>query len=231
MVYTNNKQLSFLQIGATGETGLAISRKLASHESNPSVHAMVRDPTKLSDGDRKNFTSIVRGDALSAADIERALVETDADWLVISVGNGSNTKKQTTREDNAKAVVSVLSKPQFQTVRVMVMSSHGAGPTKVIFGFGIGMLITYFLKNVFVDHTNQEQVFLNSNSVKDRAVFVRPTELTNDKPTGNIQEFGNVEKVPSIHTDRADVAQWIVNEIYRKDGFVPRAANICSVKK
>ena len=229
----NTKQLTFLQIGATGETGLAIGRKLAEHPSNPSLHALVRDPSKFSDVDRKNYTSIVRGDALSTSDIERALVETNPDWLVISVGNGMNTKKQTTREDNAKAVAHVLKKPQFQHVRVMVMSSHGAGPTKVIFGFGIGVLISWFLKNVFDDHTNQEKVFLSSPSIKNRTVIVRPTELTTDKPTGKIPtEFGNEQKVPNIHTDRADVAQWMVNEIYRKDGrFVARQANISSVKK
>ena len=80
--------------------------------------------------------------------------------------------------------------------------------------------------NVLNDHTGQEAAF---EPLKNRTIVVRPTSLTSDAPTGKLVEFGDTVKGPSIHTDRADLAEWIANAI--ASGKDPCVVNLTGVKK
>ena len=201
---------SILIIGATGRTGLECLRELASHKSSPSIHAFVRNKAKLSDSDRSMCETIIEGDARSASDIEKAIRSSKATDVVVSVGNGDSTKQSDIRGANAAALASVLEKKQYRNVRVMLVSSNGAGESIIKVGMGIGWMISHHLRHVLHDHTNQENALA---SIRQRLTVVRPTSLTDDAPTGKVVTFGDKEKPPTIKTDRADVAKWIVNEI------------------
>lgn len=225
----NNLQTSpsVLVIGATGKTGLAIIKQLATDPSQPKIYAMARDPSKLVNN--KNVTSVYKGDARKAYDIENTLYETKADWVVVSVGNGEDVSKTDIRASNAKATVAVLQKPAFKHVRAMVVSSTGAGTSKIIVGLGIGALISYHLRHILSDHTKQEECF---KQLGTRVTVARATALTEDAPVGKLIQFGDKVKSPTIKTDREDLAKWITNEICGKPtllrgGFV----NLTGAKK
>jgi hypothetical protein len=154
---------------------------------------------------------VYQGDARNAIDIERALASTDADIVIISIGNGDSVAKSDVRTVNARAVASAMKTPGMEHVRAVVISSTGAGTSSIKVGMGFGKLIEYHLRHVLKDHTGQESAFLD-NGLADRTVIVRATALTDGKANGKIEEFGDKEKSPTIHIDRGDVAMYIAKE-------------------
>lgn len=103
---------------------------------------------------------------------------------------------------------------QFSHVKVVVVSSTGAGGTKIEIGFGVGVLVRYMLRHVLSDHDKQEHEFkTRMGSQKDRLLIVRPTALTDGKENGDIAEFLATERAPTARVDRADVATWILDAV------------------
>jgi putative NADH-flavin reductase len=228
----NNAQKSVLVIGATGRTGIECIKELSSHDSKPQVHAFCRNASKLEGSLKDLCASIVEGDAKSEVDIERSLSMTKADVIIVSIGNGDNVGKSDIRTVSAQAVAKVMEKPEFQHVHAMIVSSAGAGTSRIIVGFGIGSLISYHLKNILKDHTGQEQTFLSVHDLQKRTCIVRATALVDNKATGKVVAYGDTDKAPSIETDRADLAAWITKQICRKYGsFGGKVVNLTGVKK
>lgn len=200
-------QQSVLIIGSTGKTGTAIARQLFSLQ-DVRVSALVRNPDKL---DETKFYSITKGDARKASDIEAALKSSQANWVVLCIGNGDDYSKSDIRTANAKATAAVLKKSTFSHVRVMVLSSTGAGPSKMNIGFGIGVMVGFQLRHVLADHTGQELACSKLDG--SRVTIVRATALTENEPVGNLVSFGDHDRCPTIKTDCEDLAIWIVNEM------------------
>jgi uncharacterized protein YbjT (DUF2867 family) len=230
-------QQSVLVIGATGRTGLECIRLFANHPTNPAVHAFCRDVDNLNKKDKdldtsvvQGFcTSIVQGDARNPKDLERALAETHADVVVLSTGNGDSVRKSYSRTASAHAIVQVLEKPQFEHVHTIVVSSVGAGNSRIIVGGGLGKLISLHLRHVLADHTGQEHAF---QSLRNRTTVVRATHLTDDMATGKLALFEDREKPPSIKTDRADLAAWIVDEVCGGTKLIRgRVVNVTGIKE
>lgn len=175
---------------------------------------MARTPSKLDAVDRNLAASVQKGNARETNDVENALRASRANYVILATGNGHDVSKSDTREATGRTLASVLKKQEFSNVQAIVMSSHGAGETKVIVGFGVGMLISYYLRHVFLDHTKQEAEF--DGSLKNRTLCVRPSSLSDDKPVQNLDyivEFDGIKKGPSISIDRSDVAAWVAREI------------------
>jgi putative NADH-flavin reductase len=221
-------QQSVLVIGATGRTGLECIRNFASHETNPAVHAFCRDTGKLDDKDKALCTSVIQGDARSPTDLKHALTESRADFVVLSIGNGDSIKKSDIRTASAQALAQVLKMPQFKRVRIVVVSSTGAGNSRIIVGGGLGKLISFHLRHVLRDHTGQEESFY---SLRNRTTVVRATSLTDNEATGKLMCFKDRDKSPTIKTDRADLAMWIVDEVCIRAQLGSRVVNVTGVKE
>ena len=82
------------------------------------------------------------------SDLERAVGDTGADWVVVSIGNGDSIQKTDIRAASAIALTTVLLQPQHADVKVAVVSSNGAGTSQIKVGLGIGQLIEYRLRHV-----------------------------------------------------------------------------------
>ena len=206
-----SRQPSVLIIGATGKTGLAIVQQLHSDPSNPKIHVLARDVAKVTKATEGfHIDTVIEGNARNESDIQSALSKTGANWIAVAVGNGENLGKNDIRTANANAIVKVLQLPQFQSVKAMVISSTGAGGSRIVVGMGIGKLIEFHLRHVLKDHTGQEHAF---SVITNRTTVVRATALTDDQPTGNLVTFGDTDKSPSIKTDRKDLATWVVGQI------------------
>merc|ERR1712151_1033923 len=94
-----------------------------------------------------------------------------------------------------------------------------------IVGFGIGKLISYYLRKVFKDHTRQEAQFDADADLQKRTLIVRPSSLTDDKALDNLEkifEFDGLKKGPSISIDRSDVAAWVTREVAGSKPLVGR---------
>lgn len=226
---TQQEHKYVLVIGATGKTGLAVIHELSKHPSHPLIHAFCRDTSKLPTTETKLCTSVVKGNARNEEDIQHALEQTKADWIVISIGTGLDASENDIRTVSAQVIANVLGKPDFQHVRVVVVSSIGAGDSRIIIGFGIGKLISYHLRHALADHTGQEKAFLEA--IPERTTIVRATGLTNDQATGKVTTFQDQEKAPSNKTDRADLAAWIAAEVCENSAPGPHIVNVTSVKK
>ena len=127
---------SVLILGATGRTGSAIIRQLSSSNDSsafrPAIHAFCRNKNKLAAEDAAKCTHIWEGDARKAQDLERVLVQSGADTVIVAVGNGDSVAKSDLRAANAQALASVLeSNPSLDHVRVLVVSSQGAGASRI----------------------------------------------------------------------------------------------------
>lgn len=223
-VNTNNK--SVLVIGATGRTGLECIHSLSKHEIKPKIHGFCRNPSKFTTKDKDVLTSVVKGDARSKADIEKALKETKANVVLVTVGMGDSTKKTDIRTASAEALASVLKKAEYGHVRAMIVSSNGAGGSRIIVGMGIGRLIEFHLRHVLKDHNGQENAFRANPALLNRTCIVRPTSLTDNEATKKLIVFGDHEKPKTIKTDRSDVAAWVTTAICEQS--VP-GGTICNV--
>ena len=232
MTMNNNSKKSVLIIGATGALGLQLLRHMAEQSSINEVHVMARDPSKLEAKDAALTKTVQKGNAREARDIERALLATRANYVILATGSGNDTSKSDIREATGRALASVLVKPNFSQVQCVVMSSHGASETKVIVGFGIGKFVEYHLRHVFDDHTKQEAQF-DVKSLKERTLIVRPTSLTDDKPAKSLDfvvEFDGCKKGPSINVDRSDIGEWVAREISTKPAIVGRKVCLTNAK-
>ena len=228
--YDNTAKKSILVIGATGRTGLECIRALSKHQSRPQIHGFCRDPSKLSENDKNLCDSIVTGNARNKGDIEKALRQTNANVVLVSVGMGDSTQKTDIRTASAEALASVLKKPEYGNIRAMIVSSNGAGGSRIIVGFGIGKLIEFHLRHVLKDHDGQENAFRSNPALLNRTCIVRPTSLTDNEATNKLVVFGDREKPKTIKTDRADVAAWVTKAIC--DQSVPggKIVNVTGVK-
>jgi hypothetical protein len=164
-------------------------------------------------------------------DLSYALEKTNADVVIVSIGNGDSVRPTDVRTASAKALARVLKQPQFNNVRVIIVSAAGAGASKIIVGFGLGSLISFHLRHVLKDHTGQEAA-LCSTSLHSRTTVVRATCLTDNRATGKLVEYGDTEECPSTMTDRADLADWIAKATCdRMESPEDHIVNVTSVKK
>ena len=237
IVMSSPSHQSILVIGASGRSGIEIIRSLLRHPSKPLVHAFCRDPKKMSllaNGieNYTTFQSVIKGNARDPKDLIIALSQTHPNVVIVSIGNGDNVSKTDIRTASAMALVQVLtSHPEFSEVKVVVVSSTGAGASTIKVGMGFGKLIEFYLRHILKDHNGQESAFL---CLKDRAIIVRATALTDNKPTGKTEIFDDTARNPSIHIDRSDLAAWIVKQVCDEppaSTMWGRTVNITGLKK
>jgi nucleoside-diphosphate-sugar epimerase len=173
-----------LIIGATGKIGLEAAHQLSEHPSKPSIHALCRDIDKLEKATKVKFDTATKGDASKADDIRASLLKSEANSIVVCIGQGMNLSKNNhIRTENAEATVEVLQQSEFEQVRVLVVSSTGAGKSRIIVGCGIGMMISYHLRHVLKDHTGQELAF---QKIANQTTIVKPTSLVEKQPVGSL---------------------------------------------
>lgn len=217
---------SILVIGANGRMGQNLIHAASLETNKPLIHAFVRNPASLPSSVSDLCESVQRGNALQAEDVRAALVETSATHVIVAIGVPNSTAPSTLRTDSAKAITEAIESSK-QSVKVVVVSSIGAGGTKIKFGFGIGSVIRFILRHILVDHDHQEERFLSFfENDKDKLLIVRPTELTDGKGGAKVTLFDGDKKIPTMKVDRRDVATWIVAQVCRDGECFGRAVNI-----
>lgn len=222
---------SLLIIGASGRLGVELIRAASASPHAPPVHAFLRTPSKLSASDTSLCASVVRGDARSPADLDRALRTTHASVVILSVGVPNSAAPTDLREMSAKALLDTLREQElFQHVNIVVVSSVGAGESKLDFGWGVGSLMAWFIRHVLKDHDNREKLFDewvkgSGEGNRKRVWIVRPTTLTLGKSKGGVVTYRN-GRAPSWWIDRKDLAVWIVEQVCADGAPFGTAVNV-----
>lgn len=218
-----------LLIGANGRSGVEIIRAAKASSETPQLHAFVRTPSKLPEDVSAMCTSVMQGDATNADDVERALKESGAGVVVLSIG-WEDLGPTAVREVSARVLMDVV-KPggEYAHVRIVCISSLGAGGTAIRLGFGMGAAVSFMLRHVLKDHDRQEEELKKGlgedEAEKKRLLILHPTRLSSGKPKGDVALFGD-GKGPTGQIDRADLAKWIIDEICGAGEHFGTAVNI-----
>lgn len=212
---------SILLIGATGRAGQEIVNQLiAEEQAGGELHLFCekQESDQLHEKHLDACTSIYHGDSSRATDILDALKETGANIVILSVDNRDNvttSNKCDLCTLRAWAVVSAMKMPGMDHTRAIVLSSTGAGSSRIKSGrYGYKMFISRRRRRSIEDHSGQENAFL-INGLDHRTVIIRTTDLTDGKPTGEVVEFGDTERAPSFRIDCVDVASYVTKEVFR----------------
>ena len=223
---------SVLVLGANGRTGLEVIRTAANLPTKPAVHAFLRTPSKLPQQDRDLCAALHQGDATVQEDLQRAIDASKPQAIIVALGV-SSLGKTTVLADSARALLEVI-KPgsPHENVRVAVVSSNGAADTKMKFGAGLGAIMHLVIKNILRDHTNQENILRDGfgTAQANRLLIVRPTALKTGKPTGKVATFTKDEWPPTARIDRADVAQYIWEQLMGDGPSFGSAVSITTAK-
>ena len=218
---------SILILSSDGTMGSELMQAFNRHDHNCHIHAFCDDPSSLPTKDYLVAKKVHRGSISSKEAIEKAIQKSDADVVIVNIGidDEKETAPTTKRTDNAQIVTNILQGNL--DVRVVVISSLGAGKSTIRLGLGVGAALKTYMKHRLEDHTGQEQEFLEK--MGDRTVIVRPTTLTEGKSTGSVKilEEGSWCSWPMI--DKQDLAVFISNEVLDGDGS-EKVVNVTGAK-
>lgn len=230
---TSYEKNSILIIGATSRTGMECIHQLAEHPSKPIIHAFCENPSDLDENVTKQCASILEGSVRHAIDIEEALEETGANWVVFcgdaSDDNALNRPQKNLKTVSATNIARVLNQPAYQSVRVLVVSRIGRGTSHVKLGLR-GSINQMKGRQVLLDYAGQE---LALRPIWNRTTVVRTTQLTDSLTSSGrrIVELCDNDRLPTLNTERADLAACIVDEICARP--IPignRTLNVTSAK-
>ncbi len=187
--------------GSTGSVGrLLVEQAL---QDNHLVTAFVRDPAKLS-VNHSNL-NVIQGDVLDYRSVEKAIKNQEVVLCTIGAGSKGNVRAEGTRN-----IIRAMENNGVR--RLICQSTLGAGDSKGNLNFFwkhimFGML----LKQAYKDHELQENYVIQS---KLDWTIVRPAAFTDGNRTGNYRHgFGPHEKDLTLKISRADVADFILNQI------------------
>ena len=202
--------MNVLVIGATGGTGRASVHALLGRGHAVSVLARSEPDPPFPEGVR-----VERGDALVAADLDRALAGQDA--AVVALGRGPNAFKtllgigQTTPPDLvARGTREVVAAMDRQGVRrAVVVTSFGVAESWASVSLGQRLFLGLFLKDEFRQKARQEDAVRASRA---DWTIIRPVQLTDGEASGDplVSASGEVRggSVP-----RADVGRVIAEAV------------------
>lgn len=210
--------MNVIVFGATGPTGSwAVAEALAKgHE----VIAFVRDPSKLET--KHERLTVVQGDALDPASVEKALAGKQAVLVCLGARNRSG-KGWPPRDIDFLATQNILAGMKKHGVkRLVCMTSIGVGDSKRVKSVPNWVFTKIFmpllLKKVFDAKERQEEAI----RVSDRDwIIVRPTSLTNGPARGRFKVTTDLSPVPG-RISRADVATFMVGQL-TSDQYLSKA--------
>lgn len=200
-------------IGATGATGLEFLQQAL--EAGHNLTALVRSPEKVTI--QHPNLQIIKGSALEINDVAKAVTGQDA--IFIALGTGKDAIKSTIRQDGTRVVVDAL-KQSGEKPFLVVMSSLGTNESFRQVRFYWRMSLPFILGNVFADHAVQEEIVRESGLPH---IFLRPTNLGEDAPIGNITPITPPKMVPVWPAvTRADVVTYAL-QVLQNPSAAPEA--------
>ena len=187
--------------GSTGSVGRLLVEQALQDEHL--VTAFVRDRAKLSVS--HSNLSIIQGDVLDYRSVEKAIKNQDV--VLCTIGGGS---KGNVRAEGTRNIIRAMDHNGVR--RLICQSTLGAGDSKGNLNFfWKHIMFGLLLKQAYKDHELQENYVLQS---KLDWTIVRPAAFTDGDRTRNYRHgFGPHEKDLTLKISRADVADFILNQV------------------
>ena len=194
--------MQILVFGATGSLGSHIVKQ--SLEKGYSVKAFTRNAKKL-EALKSEYLTIVEGDVLNFADVERAIKGVDA--VICALGDGAKGK---VRGDGTLNIIHAMEKNGIK--RLICQTTLGVGDSwHNLNFFWKHIMFGFLLKKVFLDHKAQEK-FISACNLD--FTIVRPSAFTNEPPSPNFKiGFDAYEKKLSLKIPKADVAGFMIEQL------------------
>src|SRR5688572_3900813 len=193
--------------GSTGSVGrLLVEQAL---QDNHLVTAFLRDPAKLPIS--HSNLKVTRGDVLDYHSVENAIENQDVVLCTIGAGSKGNLRAEGTRN-----IIRAMENNGVK--RLICQSTLGAGNSKGNLNFfWKHIMFGILLKQAYKDHELQENYVIQS---KLDWTIVRPAAFTDGKRTRNYRHgFGPHEKGLTLKISRADVADFILNQVTQNTYF------------
>ncbi len=186
--------------GSTGQTGQQLVQQLV--EAGHTVTAFARTPSKVNTFDGK--VTVVKGDAKDLASIQKAVTGQDAVFHAVAQRYVKKDDLQTVFAGNlVKATQAAGVK------RLIVLSAWGSGTSADQAKLFMKVLRYTFLRNVFQDKANAEDIILNSGL---NYTLVRPGMLLNGPAQGDVKASLTKDHL-KVPIRRADVAAFMIAQL------------------
>lgn len=199
--------------GATGSIGTHLVQQAL--QQGYTVTAFTRNPQKLSAHSHEQLT-IITGDLLNPADVDRAMKGQDAVLCVIGDGN-----KGIVRSQGTKNIIAAMKNNGVK--RLVCETTLGLGDSKGNLNLMWKIIFGVFLRKAFKDHELQEKYVTGSAL---NYTIVRPSAFTDGEVTGAYKVgFDSKAKGLSLKINRADVADFILKQV-TTDRYLNRAVSI-----
>jgi putative NADH-flavin reductase len=189
-------------IGASAGIGLeTVKRGL---NRNHSITTLSRSEIEI---EAKKSLKVILGDATNKADLLNSIQNTDA--IIVTLGTSKNMKATTLFSDFAKLIVEIHSENKIDIPFIFV-TGFGAGESKNYVPWLVKIFLKYFLKEVYADKTNMEEIITNSDM---NWTVVRPGRLLDKKLTEKYRIENKLFKGINIGgINRADVADFLIKQ-------------------
>ena len=201
--------MKILVVGASRGIGLELI-KLALARGHD-VTALLRDPARLPLDDER--LRKLRGDALDSEDVARAVAGQDA--VCSCVGVGLTRQPVILFSRGARNLLEALESAPL--TRLVVVTGVGAGDSRDRGGFFYDKIFRPLLLKPMYEDKDREEALIAASSAN--WLIVRPGLLTNGPRTGNYRVITDAEASVAGRISRADVADFILNEIERPSHF------------
>jgi uncharacterized protein YbjT (DUF2867 family) len=195
--------MKILVFGASGGTGLELLEQ--GLDAGHDVTAFVRDPAGVKDIQHGNL-SVIAGDVLNAADVDKAVVGHEAVLFAVGAGREpSNVREQGTRN-----VIGAMRAAGVK--RLVCLSSMGVGDSKAnLPWFTRRIIVGVYLRHAFADHERQEATVRESGL---DWTLVRPPHLKDGPRTGIYQNgFPVTYRDIKGWISRSDLADFMLKQV------------------
>ena len=194
--------MKIIIFGATGGTGQALVKQAL--EKGHTVTVLARNPEKVEI--RHANLSVIKGDVLDTASVEKAIAGHDAVLVALGVKPPS---RAVVVGPGTKNIINAMKKHDIK--RLIVESAMFMDDTVRKNSFLISILTKTFMKGLYADKLVQEATIRESDM---EWVIIRPVGLTNG-PKTEIYRFGESLKLKGISPtiSRADVADFMLKQL------------------
>jgi putative NADH-flavin reductase len=187
--------------GSTGSIGHQLV--VQALEQEHTVTAFARNPAKI--GIEHANLTVVQGDVLDAASVEKAVDGQDA--VLCSLGAGA---KGTTRSEGTRNIVRAMEKAGVS--RFVCLSTLGVGTSRANLNFfWKHIMFGLLLRRAYADHVSQEDCVRESRL---DWIIVRPGAFTDGDRTGEYRHgFPGTDRTIKGKVSRADVADFMLKQL------------------
>ncbi len=197
-------------LGATGDTGFEILKKLVSENHN--VKVLVRTPDKLKVNAisdlKEGQLDIVQGGIFEIEKLNQHFAESDL--IISALGTGTNNDYTEIYSQGGKNILSAMRNNQIKklitiTSGIIDMSDPGTD------NFFLNRIIRPNYNKVYYDQTRWETILDETNDID--WICVRPTYLVNKPYTGKYRVQNKHVPKGGRKISRADLADFIVKQM------------------